>query len=322
MFSVEIFTKRQPPPDLRALERLLIRLPSNHEKFNVIEDKVYQLRAGYAGEVEVDQVLPEIGLPKEAIVLKDLRLEILPNYLVQIDTLLIVPQGMILLEVKKYASETIYFNEEIGKTIKISQNNVEARYDCAVHQVDRSLHGLKMLLHPKFPDIPIMPFIIMANSKTTVAQYPQSIPVKYLKQLPKTVRNFLNQQPVMTHHKIQKTAKFLTLQHQQRKFIPICERYHIHPEALKRGVFCTQCDGKMIVVKGKTWTCTICKQTNASAVHDNLQDWFYLINEKAMTAQLKTFLQISSNTTIHHILKKSPVQKHGKSKATYYKYQP
>lgn len=322
MFSVEIFPKRQPPPDLRALERLLIRLPSHHEKYGVIEDKVYQLRAGYAGELEVDQILPEIGLPQEAVVLKDLRLQVSPNYLVQIDTLLIIPQGIILLEVKKYASEMIYFDESIGKTIKISPNNVEARYDCVAHQVDRSLHGLKMLLHTKFPDIPIMPFIIMANSKTTVAQYPQSIQVKYLKQLPKTVRNFLNQQPVMTHHKMQKIDKFLSSQHHQRKFIPVCERYHIHPEELKHGVFCMHCNEKMIVVQGRTWTCTACKQINASAVQDNLQDWFELIAETVTGTQLKNFLQLHSRTMVFRTLKEAPIQKHGKSKATYYKYQP
>lgn len=319
MFSVETLTKRQPPLDLRALERLLIRLPSNHEKYDAIQEKVYQLKAGYAGELEVDQVLPEIGLPGKTIVLKDLRLEVLPGYLIQIDTLLIVPQGIILLEVKKYASDMIYFNENIGKTIKISPNKTEARYDCVVHQVDRAIHGLKMILQQQFADIPTMPFIIMANAKTTVAQYPQSLPVKYLKQLPKTIRTILNQPTVITHHKMQKIGKFLTSQHQPRKFTPLCERYHIHPKELKRGVFCTHCDGKMIVVKGRTWTCTMCKQINPSAVQDNLLDWFELISETTTPSQLKHFLHIQSRTTLFRILENAPIRKVGRARATYYK---
>lgn len=322
MFSVESFKKRQPPLDLRALERLLIRLPSNHEKYAAIEEKIYQLNAGYAGELEVDQVLPEIGFPKEAVILKDLRLEVLPNYFIQIDTLLVVPQGIILLEVKMYASETIYFNENIGKTIKTSPNNAEARYDCVVHQVDRTIHGLKTMLQHQFSDIPIMPFIIMANAKTTIAQYPQSMPVKYLKQLPKTIRTILNQPTVITHHKMQKIAKFLISQHQPRIFTPLCERYHIHPSGLKRGVFCTLCNGKMLVVQGRTWTCTVCKQINALVVQDNLPDWFYLIADKVTGKQLKDFLQLHSRTMIFRTLKNAPIQKLGKSKATYYKYQP
>ncbi|MBO1911271.1 NERD domain-containing protein, partial [Microvirga sp. 3-52] len=111
-----IHTKRNPPNELILLQRLLARISEDHPQHKTISEKLYQVNAGYSGEVDVDRILPEIGLPQDVIVIKGITIEILPNFFAQLDTLILTRKRIILLEIKKYAG-TVIFDVESGKTM-------------------------------------------------------------------------------------------------------------------------------------------------------------------------------------------------------------
>ena len=79
--GVYIYTKRQPPNELILLQRLLARLPEEHPQQKAISEKLYQVKAGYSGEVDVDRILPEIGLPQDVIVIKGHNIRNPPQFL-------------------------------------------------------------------------------------------------------------------------------------------------------------------------------------------------------------------------------------------------
>lgn len=313
-----IDAQRKPPWDLLAHERLLIRLPQNHEKYSFISNKVYQLKAGYSGEVEVDRILPEIGLPNEHHIFKDIRLEVLPNFYIQIDTLILTRHFIILMEIKKYAG-TIYFEEEKGKTTKVSANQEVEKFECAVHQIDRAVHGLHKILEqiPNHP--PIYPILVMANAKVDIAQYPKSVPVKYKMQLPKYIRAKLK---LATNNQI--TLNELTKINQQiqsRKAPklqqPLCERYEIPVKDLKKGVLCPKCHQNMTKKQGRTWTCEPCGLTSNTLIHQAIEDCFYLISPTLTNEQLRQFLSINSKSATH-IFSQLTLTKVGQTKSSYY----
>ena len=137
-------------------------MPEEHPHKKTISDKLYQVKAGYSGEVDVDRILPEIGLPQDVIVIKGITLEILPNFFAQLDTLILTRKRIILLEIKKYAG-TVIFDVDSGKTIKISPNGEIEKFDCILHQLDRAAHGIKSWLEKRQFTIPVEPILVMAN---------------------------------------------------------------------------------------------------------------------------------------------------------------
>lgn len=312
----KIDTERKPPWELLAHERLLIRLPKNHEKYPFISQRVYQLRAGYSGEVEVDHILPEIGLPKEHRIFKNIQLEVLPNFYIQLDTLILTRHFLILMEIKKYAG-TIFFEEEQGKTIKVSPNQDIEKFECAAHQIDRAVHGLHKILEnfPNYP--PIIPILVMANAKVEIAKYPQSVPVKYKMQLPKYIRTKLATQEQITTNEFSEIEKQIQTHMATKQRTPLCERYEIPIAALKKGVLCPHCNEKMEKKQGRSWTCQPCRLTSHTLIHQTIEDWFYLISHTLTNQQLCQFLDVHTKSA-SHILSQLTLRKIGQTSNAYY----
>lgn len=76
-------------------------------------------------------------------------MEITPNFLVQIDTLILTPTQAILLEIKNYAS-TIRFDALYGKTTKISPDAKIEKFDCIIHPLNRAAIGLQKSLTERY----------------------------------------------------------------------------------------------------------------------------------------------------------------------------
>lgn len=313
-----IYSKRYPPKELLAHQRLLVRLPQNHEKYQLISDKIYQISAGYAGEVEVDQILVEIGLPKEATVFKDLRLEVLPGFYIQLDTLIITRKCIILLEVKKY-SGTVSFDEDIGKTTKVSPNRELEKYDCVVHQVDRAVHGLTVILQNSPYSLPIYPIIVMANSKTEISLYPKTMPVKYKKQLPKYIRQLNSNAEMVSVQEWTKVKEHIARQVRAQIDRPLCKRYAIPASELRKGVLCLQCNHVMKKSQGRTWICEGCGMSNPLAAKEAVLDWFCLVNTTLTNKQLCSFLYMDSPSATR-VFCQVKLKKVGHTSNTYYEW--
>lgn len=188
--DVTIQTKRKPPEDLFQLQRLLARLPEHHSQYDGLASKLYQTKAGYSGELIVDRILSEVDFPPGTKILRDLTLEVNPEYLIQLDTLILTPSRAILLEIKHYAG-IVQFDEQFGKTTKISVDGEIEKFDCILHQLDRAATGPQMWFRLHHIPIPIDPILIMANPNVEIKEFPESTTLKYAKQLPRHIRNLL-----------------------------------------------------------------------------------------------------------------------------------
>lgn len=300
-----------------AHERLLVRLPQTHEKYKTISDRVYRLSAGYSGEVEVDKILPEIGLPKNSCIMKDIWLEVIPDFYIQLDTLIITRHCLILLEIKKY-SGTVHFDEDVGKTIRISPNEEVGKYDCVVDQVDRAVYGLQQILQKYSTVLPIIPIVVMANAATDIELYPRKLPVKYKKQLPRYIRQLLKNEMVITEQECLKIKKHIQSYARNRGHTPLCERYEISTVELQKGVICSACNRRMEKSQGRSWMCEVCKVSNKSVCNQAIADWFMLIAPTVTNRQLCQFLDVNSKSATR-ILGQLELKKVGKARQTYYK---
>ena len=293
------------------------RLPENHAQHKTIDEKLYNVTAGYSGEIDVDRILHEIGLPQDVNILKGITVEIHPHFYAQLDTLLITPKRIILLEIKKY-SGTVIFDEASGKTTKISTNGEIEKFDCVLHQLDRAAHVLKTWLANRKINLPVEPILVMANQRTELQQIPSSVAVKYGKQLPKYIRALPNAPDILSKQQMNTLAYQLKSSHINKKRKTGCESFNISPTDLKRGILCLACNTKMIRVRGRTWLCEPCKKSSQAAIEQAVADWFLLISPTLNNQQLRNFLELRSNTAASKLFKRLNLKRTGKPPYTTY----
>lgn len=300
------------------MERLLVRLPTNHLKYEAVRKKIQQLQAGYAGELYVDRLLHEIPSPSKIIVLSDISLEINPHFRIQIDTLILTPKQIILLEIKNY-SGTVHFEEHTGKTKKLS-NHGEAteKYDCIIHQLDRTSIGLQTWLQHKGISFPISPIIVMANNQTDIPVFPNTASVKYAKQIPRYIRGILEENVETNVNQFRSIAKLIEANQVKWPYISACKRFDIQPNDLIKGVLCPSCNVPMKRHKGHSWICILCKKSNPLALKKSINDWFLLIDSRISNKQMRDFLDLKSNSSASVIFRTTNMQRHGKAPYTYY----
>lgn len=309
---------REKSLELIAHEKLLLRLSEQHEMYNFVSDRVYQLGAGLSGEQEVDRILPEIGLPPDAKVMKDITFEFLPNHFVQLDTIIVTKKCIILFEVKRYAAGIVEFNEEIGKTIRISNDQQTETFDCVIDQIDRAAYALKQMLKNIGVHLPIIPVIVIANNKTMVTLAPKNISWKYPKQLPRFIRTTLKSMTDSPNVHTNDIYKFLQNRSYNKPFTPLCKRYNISTEDLIKGVLCNDCQNP-ISGSNRTWNCNFCRLPRPDAFNASLLDWFYLVDTKLTNRYARDFFNISSAKKMSYLLSKSTkLKKCGIYRHTYY----
>ncbi|WP_339251575.1 nuclease-related domain-containing protein [Sporosarcina sp. FSL W8-0480] len=293
------------------------RLPINHPKYESISKKYHQAKAGYAGELYVDRVLNEVSYPQGVNVLKDVSLEINPHFRIQIDTLIISPNLIFLLEIKNYVG-TVHFDEDTGKTTKVSSHGRVDKYDCIIHQIDRATNGLLEWLRKRNINIPIEAILVMSNTQTDIPVFPENVTLKYAKQLPRYIRNLLPPRDQQDENQVRSIVNQINSQRINWPSMPACHRYAIDPNDLKRGVHCTTCNIAMARKRGHSWVCMTCRKKDSNALWKSIEDWFILIEPKITNKQLRLFLELASNSSASVIFRDLKLQRNGVPPHTFY----
>ncbi|WP_407670297.1 nuclease-related domain-containing protein [Paenisporosarcina antarctica] len=88
------------PDSLNVYFRLLQRIPVHHPLYVEIESRINRILVGYNGEAYVDYFLKNIEFPIRYAILKETNIWSSPRSMVQLDTLIITPNFICILEIK------------------------------------------------------------------------------------------------------------------------------------------------------------------------------------------------------------------------------
>lgn len=312
-----IHSKRLSPPDLLVLNRLIARLPQHHHLIDSLEEKRYQIEAGYSGELDVDRILHELEFPQETIILKDIILQTNPYYTTQLDTLIITPSRMILLEIKKYAG-TVHFDEASGKTTRTSPSGKTYQYDCIIHQLIRAKEALRQWLSQKNINLPIEEVLVMANQRTIIPEMPVSVPLKYGKQLPRYIRELPSLPKAFSRAEIKSIAFGIKNSATSWQQVLGCEKYDINPSELRRGVLCLDCNHIMTRSQGRKWRCQGCGKYGNRDLEQSVKDWFLLVKPTFSNKECREFLSIKSKYSASVTLRESNLNRKGNPPKNFY----
>lgn len=314
--SIQI--RRTKPPLLVSLPRLIPRLPDhdlNKEKF---AKRLYQLQAGYSGELKVDYYLQKIGVPDSSIILTNVELTLSSNYSFQIDTLIITKQTIFILEVKNIKGN-IYFKSNPHHLLR-EINGEETIMECPLTQLEITKENLSIWLAQKGIEMNISGIVVLANNQCIVKEAPPNPAITYMKRLAIILRQMNKMTPIYKSEYIQMIAKLIQANQTSYRVYPLCNYFKIDSNLLKNGQLCSLCNQTLIYRNHKTHYCLNCKLVVANQPEQAIKDWFMLISDSISNEQCRHFLQLKSAHEAYYVLKSLNLDKTGKSVATRYSW--
>ncbi len=297
--TVLIIKKRQKPLFLQKQEALLRRLSKLHQSYPMIEKDYQKNLAGYKGEKSIDYFLSY--LREEYLIFHNVRLLDYKHYF-QIDTLIVTPAFVSILEVKNIAG-TILINEDTDQMIR-TLDGIEEGFLSPLVQVKRQqYHFSRWLKEQKFPNPPCVGFVVLSSPSTIIkSPNPQviqaaSIPNRFI-----SLENKYKDIKLKKHNLHKISAKLVECHTENDS--PILEHYQIVKSDLLTGVQCPSCKNIPMHRTFNMWSCQKCGQKSKDAHIKALTDYKLLLSEKISNQEVRAFLHIKSPSSAKRTLQK------------------
>lgn len=306
-----------------AIER---RLPQHHPQMPKVKELIAKNMKGFRGEQSIEyplSILPE----KEFFILHHLWLHVQESSF-QIDTLIISPKFIMLLEVKNMGG-TIYFDRKFNQMIQTYQGN-KITYQCPIIQVNNQKRLFaKWLEQNNFTNSSLCSNVVISNPSTLIQVDPSDrttfqhviqghfIPTKVEQQ--SSVFNKV----IFSTKDIKRLFKVLLKQHKENiKSKSLLTTLDIRNDELQSGVQCESCLAFKMMRLHSIWFCNDCQHRSKTAHIPALIDFCLLHGEEISNKQARDYLQIYSKHTIKRILQSLNLPTTGTHKSTQYHLTP
>ncbi|MED1468829.1 nuclease-related domain-containing protein [Bacillus salipaludis] len=263
-----IVKERTIPLKILILAAILRRLPLSHAKYQQILDELGRRQAGYEGEKSLDFYYRE--LPKQKyLIFHDLNLPD-GDYNCQIDTLLLTPEFILIIDVKNMSGKLI-FDTENEQFIQI-KGEEEKGYSDPIAQAERHHEYIKKLLAANhLPPVPVVYLVVISNSYASyviTGKNAYKIKPKVCKGdiMLKRIQDLegIYTTPILPVKDLRKLSRLLL------KMNTPPTRYLLQKFGIKRldlltGVQCPYCKYLPLIRKKQKWYCPKCQHYSMDA---------------------------------------------------------
>jgi len=310
--------RSHPPPHLLTLQSIHTRLPEFHPKKQEIELNLAQLKAGFQGEKSIDFYLTFIN-PSPHHIYHNIRLHDGQHFF-QIDTLILFQNVIFILEVKNIAGR-LDFKTDFSQVIRTLNDQTEAFSDFHL-QVERQRSQLEhwLSLH-HFPVIPIIPLIVMSNTRTIITSESKNILQNVIPsaQIAQKIHQLIEktQTKKITQTTFNKLSKSIQHAHTDLN-INWLKRFDLNYEDLQKGVPCLVCGKSFLLKKQQHWSCPTCHNTVKNAHELAMEELFLIKGEGLSNAEIREFFAIKDRKVMARLLQKLDLKMEGTYKVTRY----
>ena len=302
-------------------EFAFVRLPADHPKRTDVEEALGIRKAGEYGEKSITFHLGY--LEGYHLILHDLRLYDGIAYF-QIDTLILFPTYVLLLEVKN-RSGRIILDRQSHQMTRIKEDGTREGDVDPVEQVERQSRLLGQWLMKHFSiKMPIHHLVVMSHTKCTL-EFQNCEPAIH----EKVIRGsslFDSIQRVGAEYRgrswskgsLLKVGKALREAHVEPK-VDVVERFRLKRRDFLNGVRCLECGFYYMRRKGRAWVCLYCKHRSIDAHEQALKEYAYLISPWISNEEARFFLRIDSRHVVKRLLKKYSLEVIGTGRSVRYR---
>lgn len=292
---------RTIPLEILIYEAITRRLPDHHPRKSEFLSKLIRWKAGYKGEKEVDYYL-SLFPDDDLTIFHYLRLPHNNGHF-QIDTLIISPWFIVIIESKNFAG-TIEIDDELDQLLQ-TLDGKEKGYSNPILQAEiQSFHLAKWFLKHQLPLPPIEIFVTISNPQTIIKNptHNKEVANKICRaaRVPFKISTLKTKyiQEILTKKDIKRSTRLLLKQHES--FIPDIKSLDV-PTDLITGVQCPDCGTFGMDRIHGSWFCRNCGQTSRNAHIPAVKDCFLLNGQTLTNKQLRNFLHVDSADTITRI---------------------
>ncbi|AVK82717.1 hypothetical protein C3943_03675 [Lysinibacillus sp. B2A1] len=288
----------EPSPLTKGLQALVTRLHPTHPQYQKLQQELKNKDAGDFGEHYVVKELLQMALLNECYIFHNVMLpSVFP---MQIDILIIVPNAIIILEIKNIRG-TVHFKNNPRQLIRTSETGEVQVFTHPEIQLEQYIQGLKHFLGKHHITIPVYGAVVFPFNNVNIFREYEGLPIIMAKELPLFLHKHIgkSKETIMTEIK-----HIILSQLQHRTPLPLCHYYQIDIAALQRGVYCESCGQFGMLKLRMTWYCQHCQYTCTNAHIQALLDYYMLIGETVKNRECREFLKIESQYVAKRLLQK------------------
>jgi hypothetical protein len=294
---------REYPKELLILEAIVRRYPYQDHQKAELEKKLYRKRAGYKGEKTLDYFLAQID-HSEMLILHDLRIPINGTHY-QIDTLIITPFYLLIIDSKNYAG-TLIFLPEFNQLIRI-HNDIEEVFSDPILQTKIQASQSKAFLGKHHIYLPPIEYLVaISNSQAFIKNPTNDQEVRYRvfrsSNIAFKIPPFYQKhtKSILSKNDIKKISRHLIKAHEP--LIPDPKSMNLPFDKMVQGVQCPACEVFGMDYHQGKWTCKNCRHNSADAHIQALRDYFLIYGPSITSKKFSEFMKIKSISTAKRLL--------------------
>lgn len=299
-------------PFIVGFQALIMRLRPTHPQFERLQQELKIKEAGDFGEHYIMRILQSFSPPHDFHVFHNV---ILPTALpMQIDILVVTPNGIILLEIKNIRGQ-VHFKNNPRQLIRTTEKGDTAIFTHPEVQLEQYMQAMQQFLEAHHISMPIVGAIVFPFNNATIHREGEGLPIMMAKELPVYFHKLSREKYKQSVNDITRTI----LSHiRDRKPFPLCEYYNIEVGDLQKGIYCENCGQFGMQKLKKGWHCKECQHVSTHAHMRALRDYYMLVGDTITNRDCRYFLHIDSPDVAKRILQKSCVKRSGSGKYTQY----
>ncbi|MBY6038394.1 NERD domain-containing protein [Fictibacillus nanhaiensis] len=311
--------QRKIPIFITKLSKLVRRIPPTHLRKHEFQEQLRNHSSGFKGEQSLEYFYRY--LPKDVQFLHGLRI-LDDDYFFQMDTILITPSFITILEIK-YMAGHLFFEDQFYQFIR-THNGKEEAFANPIDQVHRQRYHLSKILNQnKIASVPIETLVVMTHPSAIIESTPTYkeaaetiIKSSSLKQKFESLAK-KHPTPILTEKEVKKIVKLLSKL--SSSYDPdICELFQVQKNELLRGVFCPTCAHSIMRYEWGKWHCATCYTSSKTAHIEALQDYALLISKRIKNDECAYHLNLSSSSQSYHLLRSLNLPSSGTNRSRHY----
>ncbi|WP_157724820.1 nuclease-related domain-containing protein [Virgibacillus phasianinus] len=266
----------------------------------MLEQDLAHRQQGYDGEKNVDRFTGAL-LKNNFTLLHDVYLD----STFQIDTLIIGPHCMFVVEIKNYKG-TITLDYKLNQFTREYKGVVTGFRNPIIQAMTNKLLLTNWLAEHNIDDIPIIPLFVISDPATIIKVIPETHDIsseimhgEYMPQHVIKVNHALNKPHGHLHQKI----GAMIVQECETYHFDYQQKYAIDPKDLLGGVQCTGCGRLGMRRQYNSWICEKCQTVSKTAHIQALTDYFLVKKPWISNSECMRFLGITSKNVATKLLK-------------------
>ncbi|AQQ52836.1 nuclease-related domain-containing protein [Planococcus lenghuensis] len=276
--------------EAEAMRHLLARLDFSYLQRTYLESELHNREAGIRGESRIESKFKEFFIPEAYEVLWDVGLSI-GDWHVQFDGLLLTARCAIIIESKNISGE-LSFDEATGEFYRKNTDGERQVFDHPAVQLNKNIYFLQQWFQRQGVSMPVGGLIVFTAKQCEFMTKPTLAEMCKLYGMPGRLIEMLKKYPPVCDGAFQEAVRQIPQHLTPYKRRPLCDKYFIPVQDLKKGILCTKCRALNVQLMERSWICGTCGVRERDIGGRLVDEYVALVNGELTNRGMRDFFGI------------------------------